>query len=605
MSKDEITTPGLLSKMVKFVRHPATSWNDLDSASEDKGSEYSKQALKEMIERKRRNDFVRKREFDMLRKLRTRMHAPEQGYGGRPSFFQSSYSSKPDDRAGTLKKIDEIEAQMSQQWWKTKQRDSRAGNQSTQPPEAIDTMRAYRSTLPNDQGFAPTTTNPTQSFETPAEGRILRSPPLPVHAAHASGFGGPPSQKGLNGNGPLSGFGPSGSMDLDDAKEAGSFSASKYYALDVQEVALDPEIEEAAIRFASGDDASAEQGLLDVLVRKEAKGTTDEWMALFDLYRATGQMESFESRAIDFANRFSRSAPQWYAMADEVARRTARVFKPSANLSRAGWVAESEVDAYAVSVLQRLLDRTPQPWVIDWNALKLIQADALPTLNGLFQTWGSQRSADLRFVGARNLRDVLQQQTPSGDRSVPRLLWELRLAALRVMNQGDEFELAALDYCVTYEVSPPGWEPPRCHYKSVLNADEGAVPDTGQAMRRVFQDSSPSTMSPALEDTRSDMMGTVGFMAVPEGELMGEVLGDPQALLDSLSEKLKGQQVLQVSCRCLIRVDFSAAGAILNWASAHQAQGRQVHFTQVHRLVSAFFHVIGITEFAKVETKND
>ena len=32
----------------------------------------SKQLLKEMIERKRRNDFVRKREFDMLRKMRKR-----------------------------------------------------------------------------------------------------------------------------------------------------------------------------------------------------------------------------------------------------------------------------------------------------------------------------------------------------------------------------------------------------------------------------------------------------------------------------------------------------------------------------------------------------
>jgi hypothetical protein len=38
----------------------------------------------------------------------------------RPSFFQSSMPSKPDDRATTLKKIDEIEAQMSMQWWKTK-----------------------------------------------------------------------------------------------------------------------------------------------------------------------------------------------------------------------------------------------------------------------------------------------------------------------------------------------------------------------------------------------------------------------------------------------------------------------------------------------------
>jgi hypothetical protein len=44
----------------------------------------------------------------------------------RPSFFQSSMAS-PDDRAVTLKKIDEIEAQMSQQWWKSKQSGNEAG----------------------------------------------------------------------------------------------------------------------------------------------------------------------------------------------------------------------------------------------------------------------------------------------------------------------------------------------------------------------------------------------------------------------------------------------------------------------------------------------
>ena len=69
MSKDD-SNGGFLSKVVKFVRHPTTSWSDLDTRSADRESEYSKAALKEMIERKRRNDFVRKREFDMLRKIR-------------------------------------------------------------------------------------------------------------------------------------------------------------------------------------------------------------------------------------------------------------------------------------------------------------------------------------------------------------------------------------------------------------------------------------------------------------------------------------------------------------------------------------------------------
>src|SRR3954469_5147546 len=117
------TGGGLLSKVVKFVRSPGSGWSD---AEQDSGQEsaYSKQMLKEMIERKRRNDFVRKREFDMLRKMRRSEVMAGTDPAARPSFFQSSMPSKPDDRATTLKKIDEIEAQMSMQWWKTKHGDN-------------------------------------------------------------------------------------------------------------------------------------------------------------------------------------------------------------------------------------------------------------------------------------------------------------------------------------------------------------------------------------------------------------------------------------------------------------------------------------------------
>ena len=98
---------GLLSKVVRFVKNPA-SWSELDQQEEERDSHYNKQALKEMIERKRRNDFVRRREFDQLRKLRKREALTPIADGqGRPSFFQSSLASRPDDRAVTLKKIDE------------------------------------------------------------------------------------------------------------------------------------------------------------------------------------------------------------------------------------------------------------------------------------------------------------------------------------------------------------------------------------------------------------------------------------------------------------------------------------------------------------------
>src|SRR6476619_2964402 len=123
MSKDDTGGGGLLSKVVKFVRSPGSGWTDAEQDS-GQASSYSKQMLKAMIERKRRTDFGRKREFDMLRKMRRSEVMAGQDPAARPSCFQSSLPSKPDDRATTLKKIDEIEAQMSMQWWKTKHGDN-------------------------------------------------------------------------------------------------------------------------------------------------------------------------------------------------------------------------------------------------------------------------------------------------------------------------------------------------------------------------------------------------------------------------------------------------------------------------------------------------
>ena len=63
--------PSFFRKMVKFVANPGTEWTDLASRSDlARETETAKSELKSMIERKRRNDFVRKRELDMLRQVR-------------------------------------------------------------------------------------------------------------------------------------------------------------------------------------------------------------------------------------------------------------------------------------------------------------------------------------------------------------------------------------------------------------------------------------------------------------------------------------------------------------------------------------------------------
>ncbi len=619
MAKDD-SSGGFLSKVARFVRHPTTSWADLDTRSADRESEYSKAALKEMIERKRRNDFVRKREFDMLRKIRSREALGTDTPGLRPSFFQSSMPSKPDDRAMTLKKIDEIEAQMSMQWWKTKSSDSSSGRttrssslssrdrdsgaseadarrrnaQYTETEGSLLDQAAIADlpTMPMDAVQVPATppvTAPAPAFTTrqSAPSRPEAVPDAASPAPSPSG-GGNSSQQGLR----------TGLVAPKGAGAAESFSASHFYALDVQEVAQDPEVEEAAIRFANGDDAGAEQGLQEAVGENGSRvNVVDDWLALFDLYRATGQLAPFESLAIDFVNRFGRSAPQWVDMPAAVEKLVGKPLPPTPASTRAVWVCDTELDAYAVGTLQNVLLRAPQPWVLDWSPLESIDVKAARALVGLFSVWADQDVA-LRFIGAAHLRDVLKEKTPSGRRDVEQLWWELRMAVLRLMNRPDEFELTALDFCVTYELSPPGWEKPVCRYEAVSDGEsEGVTSVLGES---VLERMPSSFMGDSVPEAGASDFNHLGLV-----ELSGEIRGDPQATLDQLEAKLSGADVMIISCRNLIRVDFSAAGTLLNWVSAHHAQGRTVQFVDVHRLVSAFFHVIGITEYAKVVLRND
>ena len=83
-------------------------------------------------------------------------------------------------------------------------------------------------------------------------------------------------------------------------------------------------------------------------------------------------------------------------------------------------------------------------------------------------------------------------------------------------------------------------------------------------------------------------------------ELSGEILGDAADVLARLAAGRQESNRLVVSCTRLIRVDFTAAGSILNWVAEQQGEGCQVQFRDVNRIVAAFFNVIGITEHARV-----
>jgi hypothetical protein len=88
-------------------------------------------------------------------------------------------------------------------------------------------------------------------------------------------------------------------------------------------------------------------------------------------------------------------------------------------------------------------------------------------------------------------------------------------------------------------------------------------------------------------------------------DLSGQILGDGKEAIELLDAKLADADIMIVSCARLIRIDFTAAGTVLNWVTARQVEGRQVQFADVHRLVAAFFNVIGISEHARITIRNE
>jgi ABC-type transporter Mla MlaB component len=102
-------------------------------------------------------------------------------------------------------------------------------------------------------------------------------------------------------------------------------------------------------------------------------------------------------------------------------------------------------------------------------------------------------------------------------------------------------------------------------------------------------------------DPRADHMAD---QLLPQDEspfaLRGELLGDVTAVVSAWQELPKPEGIWVIACGQLTRVDFSAAGGLLNWVAKAQGEGAAIEFQDVPRLVAAFFNLIGINEYARV-----
>jgi hypothetical protein len=598
-------------KVARFVAHPTTDWAELNSRQDDPEGDLAKAELRAMVERKRRNDFVRKRELDMLRRIRREGLSPEQlaalGSSSRIDELErgSDLNSKLID-PGVKAKIDQIEQQMVGENNYVPAPMQPAPSSSSHPPGFFETSTRpvhFATTLAaeaaSERDELPSASPRTQL---PPAAPLYKEPPPVLAPAPAPAVGA--------GLAPLSDAKPSvlpaldfPSLDLTPAAPpaqpaapaaAAASAAQQPAAMEVSEVVHDPDLDEAVFAFANADNAACEQVLAGLVGENGSRHRHAEtWLVLFDLYRATGQQAKFEALALDYAQLFGLSAPQWFSLPKLVAEAAQKERKPMGEAGGVAWAAPEFLDADSVTQLATRCQNLPMPWVLDWAALRQLDTEAAARLRELFRAWARQQ-VDLRWLSGDQFLQQLRELTPVGVRDVDPSFWMLRLEALRLVNRPDQFDEAAIDYCVTYEVSPPSWERAVCRVR-VSGASLSTTGPTSTVLG-----GEPSTLF--LESTITEQ---TQLPAAVQLELSGQLSGDIGETLRLMSAELGAATQIQIACPKLIRLDFMAAGDLLNWVLQRRSENRAITFVDAHRLVALFLGAMGINEHAKVKVRTN
>lgn len=312
-----------------------------------------------------------------------------------------------------------------------------------------------------------------------------------------------------------------------------------------------PVLEEAAILFANEQDAVAEQ-MLRMAIADKAEGGADAWLMLFDLYQATARQTEFEHLSIDYARQFETSPPAW--------RKPAAAASGGRTLPSVAFAGK--LDAGIIKLVERV-----QKIADEHQALRLEfgrVTEVAPVGCGLLlRLLKKLQHHDVSVTGANELAARIRAIIELGRRDETEAPWLLLLEILRLQNREHEFEETSIDYCITFEVSPPPFVPPVHRSGPQPEAQEETA-------------SGAAFLMPTVVDHRTDQ------------------------LLTAISAHASLHDPLVLDCSRLDRVDFSAAGQLMMGLAPLARNGKSIEMHDVSRLVTALFSMIGIADIARI-----
>lgn len=329
-----------------------------------------------------------------------------------------------------------------------------------------------------------------------------------------------------------------------------------------EEGGLTPSLENATLMFAHGNETAARAALAHALDTSE-RSQAMVWMCLFDLLARSGDRTAFEELALRFVVQFERSAPAWDEMAG------ASSADPNAANARAkpksllrGELTDPQAPVIAALVeASKRKDGVPPRFDLD-----------IADLDGVSDTCGMLLAgslAALRRKGAvisiRGLDATTRRLSASlqAGEATHKGLWYLVLELLQWSAQGQMFEDRAVDFAVTFEISPPSMEPLTPLQKSVLTVRAADVATTDEALM-------------------NDRIIWIG-----------ELKGPADQCLKTLSLEAVTTNPVIVDMRRVLRVDFVCGGAIANAITRLMAQAIDVRVVAATPIIQTLLQLTG------------
>jgi ABC-type transporter Mla MlaB component len=312
-------------------------------------------------------------------------------------------------------------------------------------------------------------------------------------------------------------------------------------------------IEESAILYASGELAATEAMLVDALAGA-ARTEHRIWWMLFDLYQGQHREDDFNNIAIDYASTFETSPPAFQKRNSGTVDGSG--VAPTASLS-------GTLDEHCAPALDRLLAAPADSLVlrVELDQVRAVTEAGCARLLSTLQSLRKQ-GRPLVVAGAETLANLLRPALVVGDTRTGESPWLLRVELLQILHREKDFEEAAMDYCVTFEVSPPSFERD-VHVASAAPASGGAA-------------SGDHFMLPAIID------------------------GDCAFLMAAIGAFGAANSLAVIDCANLARIDYGCAAVLVEKLRALQQAEVQVELRDLNHLVAELLRLLGGTACARL-----